>query len=127
MPLGWHISVYRQQNDGSAPASFGAAHGTRLAVWQTWLGGLNWLDDLVRQQKAINTGCNGGYPIEYTATARHIIPRLRENPPEAKAVWTCDAGDILTPEWLGKTTKDLQAMDACHPDEWLLIQAWDES
>lgn len=127
MPLGWHISVYRQQNDGMAPPSFGAAHGTRLAVWQTGLGGLDWLDELVAQQRAIDLGSNGGYPTEYAATATHIIPRIRDTPPEAKAVWSFDAGDIILPGWQGKTTKDTAAMDACRPDEWLLIQAWDES
>jgi hypothetical protein len=126
MPLGWHISVYRQQNDGSAPAPFGATHGARLAVWQTGLGGLRWLDDLVKQQKAIDLGGNG-YPMEYTAQAVHIVPHLRGEPHEAKAVWSIDAGDIITEGWAGKTTKDPDAMDSCRPDEWLLIQAWDES
>ena len=91
MPLGWHISVYRQQNDGSSPASFGAGQGPRLAVWQTGLDGLRWLDDLVKQKNAIDLGGNG-YPIEYTAMAGHIIPRIRDDPPEAKAVWSFDAG-----------------------------------
>jgi hypothetical protein len=126
MPLGWHISVYRQQTDGSAPAAFGAPHGTRLAVWQAALGGLGWLDELVKLQKAIDLGGNG-YPREYTAMVIHIVPRLRGDPPLAKPVWTFDKGDIITREWLGKMTKDLEAMDACRPDEWLIIQAWDES
>ena len=126
MPLGWHISVYRQQNDGTAPAAFGAPHGARLAVWQTGPGGLRWLDELVKQQKAIGLGGNG-YPMEYTAQASHIIPQLRGEPPEAKAVWSLDAGDTILPGWHGKTTKDGQSMEACQPDEWLLIQAWDES
>ena len=126
MPLGWHISVYRQKPDGSAPATFGAPHGTRLAVWETGLGGLDWLNEFVKAQKAIQLGRNG-YPMEYTAMAMHIVPRLRGDPPEAKPVWTSDKGDIITDEWLGQTTKDLEAMDACRPDEWLIIEAWDES
>jgi hypothetical protein len=126
MPLGWHISIYRQQSDGAAPAAFGTAHGTRLAVWQTGLGGLDWIVDLVKQQKAIALGGNG-YPTEYTAMATHLLARIREGPPDANAVWSFDPGDVLLPGWLGKTTKDLAAMDACRPDEWLLIQAWDES
>src|SRR6266436_3712887 len=99
MPLGWHIRVYRQQKDGSSPAVAGAAHGTRLAVWQTGVGGLDWLDDLVRQEKAIDLGGNG-YPMEYTAKAEQIIPRLRGEPPGAKAVWTFDKGDVILAEWL---------------------------
>ena len=124
--LGWHISVYRQQDGGSAPASFGAPTSTRLAVWQTGLGGLDWIDDLVKQQKAILLGQNG-YPTEYTATAAHVVAQLRDGPPEAKAAWTFDAGDIILPGWLGKTTRDPEAIDACRLDEWLIIRAWDES
>jgi hypothetical protein len=126
MPLGWHISVYRQQTDGSAPAASGESGGTRLAVWQTGLGGLDWLDELVKAQQAIQLSWNG-YPMEYTAMAIHIVPRLRDDPPEAKPYWTFDKGDIITDEWLGQTTKDLEMMNACRPDEWLVIRAWDES
>lgn len=124
--LGWHISVYRQEDGGRAPASFGAAHGTRLAVWQTGLGGLDWIDALVKEQKAISLGGNG-YPLEFTATAAHLKAQLLDGPPGAKSMWSCDPGDILLPEWAGKTVKDLEAVDACQPDERLLIQAWDES
>lgn len=124
--LGWNISVYKQQNDGATPASFGDAHGTCLAVWQTGLGGLDWINDLVKQQKAIDLGGNG-YPLEFTVMTAHLKTQLLEGPPGAKALWTFDPGDILLPGWLGKTIKDLEALDACRPDEWLLIQAWDES
>jgi hypothetical protein len=124
--LGWHITVYRQQNDGSMPATFHTEEGARLAVWQSGIGGLDWLDELVKQKKAIDLG-GDGYPMRFTATARHIIPQLRNGPPHAKRYWTYDPGDIILPGWLGKTTKDPEVMDACRQDEWLLIEAWDES
>ena len=126
MPLGWHISVYRQQNDGSAPASFTSAEGTRLAVWQAGLYGLEWIDELVKQQEAISLG-GDGYPVRFTAMAKHIIPRLRGEPPQARDSWAVDPGDVILPGWLGKTTKDSEAMGACRLDEWLLLEAWDES
>jgi hypothetical protein len=124
--LGWHISVYRQQNGGTSPASFGAEHGTRLAVWQTGLSGLDWIDDLVKQQKAIRLGGNG-YPLEFTAMTTHLKASLIDGPPCANEKWTSGPGDILLEGWAGKTIKDLEALDLCRPDEWLLIQAWDES
>ena len=105
MPLGWHISVYRQQNDGAEPAVFGAPHGTRLAVWQAGINGLRWLRVLVEQGKVVDLGGNG-YPREYTATAAHIVPALRDDPPEVRHVWLHDPGDFLTEKWLGETTKD---------------------
>lgn len=124
--LGWHISIYRQATDGATPASFGAAHGDRLAVWQTDVQGLRWLDELVERQEAISLGGNG-YPFEYTAQSRVLLACLQGDPPEAKAVWTHGPEDIITPAWAGKTTVDQEAVEACRPDEWLLIQAWDES
>lgn len=124
--LGWNIGVYRQQVGGAAPASFGSAHGTRLVVWQTGLGGLDWIYELVKQQKAIRLG-GDGYPLEFTAMTMYLKTQLVEGPPHARAIWTYDPGDILLPGWLGETTKDLEALNACRSDEWLIVQAWDES
>jgi hypothetical protein len=61
--LGWHVSVYRQKDGGSSPATFPTPEGTRLAVWQTGIGGLDWLDELVKAGKAIDLGGNG-YPAD---------------------------------------------------------------
>jgi hypothetical protein len=43
------------------------------------------------------------------------------------ATWSHDAGDVLTSEWEGKTAIDRAAAAECSPDEWLLVEAWDES
>jgi len=51
--LGWHISVYRQKDGGASPGTALTPQGTRLAVWQTGLWGLDWLDELVKAGKAI--------------------------------------------------------------------------
>jgi hypothetical protein len=124
--LGWHISVYKQTDGGSAPATARSPEGPRIAVWQTGLGGLEWLDDLVRAEKAIELPGNG-YPSRYTATAEHILPRLSPEPPLARAHWLLDAGDIVTEKWAGRTVVDRGLAEQCRPDEWLLIEAWDES
>jgi hypothetical protein len=125
--LGWHITVYRQQDGGSAPAQFGAPQGARLAVWQTGQRGLNWIKDLVSKGEALSLG-GDGYPMEYTAKASQVLPVIQDEPPEARPVWSLGVGDIIDPEkWLGKTTRYLEAINDCNPEEWLLIQAWDES
>ena len=38
--LGWNIGVFRQANGGASPASANSGEGTRLAVWQTGVNGL---------------------------------------------------------------------------------------
>jgi len=124
--LGWHISLYRQIDNGAAPATADSPTGTRLAVWQTGLGGLDWIEELVKEGKAINLGGNG-YPCRYTATAENLIQRIGDEPPGARRIWGHDPGDILTEKWEGKTAIDRNTMTLCRPEEWLLVEAWDES
>jgi hypothetical protein len=124
--LGWHISVFRQQNDGASPATAESEHGTRLAVWQTGLGGLGWLQELVKAGNAIDLG-GSGYPCRYTATAEYLVPRIIGTPPGARDVWIYQAGDIITDKWEGRTVVDREAAAQCRPNEWLLVEAWDES
>ncbi len=124
--LGYHVSVYRQENGGATPAALGTERAARLAVWQTGLGGLDWLNELVKKNKAIQLSGHG-YPTAYTALAKDVLPHLVGEIPEARPVWGCDPGDILSPEWEGQTTKTPAVIEACSPDEWLLIVVWDES
>ena len=124
--LGWHISVFRQKDGGAAPATMKSPEGARLAVWQTSDPMLAWLDMLVKAGKAIDLGGNG-YPNRYTATAKHLIPCFVDGPPEANNVWVCGPQDIIGKGWEGKTVIDHSVIESCRPDEWLLIEVWDES
>ena len=127
--LGWNISVHRQKNGGAAPATKAKSyldHGPQVAVWQTSLFGLDWIEELVKDGKAIWIA-GGGYPNQYTATAKNIIPTVLKGPPRANAVWACGSHDIIYSWWAGKTVIDQPLAEACRPDEWLLIEAWDES
>jgi hypothetical protein len=124
--LGWNISVFRQVDDGLSPAKAGSEKGVRLAVWQTGLEGLKWLDALVEAGHAIDLGGNG-YPNYYTAQAEHLIPRIIDGPPEANPTWSYGPHDVVTSQWEGKTTIDRAAIEDCRSDEWLLVVAWDES
>ena len=69
---GWHIGVYKQANGGRSPATATSSQGRRLAVWQTGLGGLGWLSELVKAGKAVDLGGNG-YPCRYTVTAELLM------------------------------------------------------
>lgn len=124
--LGWHISVYKQGESSASPATAQTSAGARLAVWQTGIGGLHWLDELVEAGKAIDLGGNG-YPCRYTATAEHLIPRVIDGPPQARNTWMREASDVVTDQWAGRTIVDHAAAAQCRPEEWLLVEAWDES
>lgn len=124
--LGWNIGVYRQTENVTLPATVISQVGVRLAVWQTGFEGVDWIDKLVKENKVIDLGGNG-YPNRYTVTANNIIPFIKNNPPLAKDVWSSDEGDILTEKWEGKTVLDQSEIEKCPPDEWLIVDAWDES
>ncbi|GAA3721522.1 hypothetical protein GCM10022399_42360 [Terrabacter ginsenosidimutans] len=98
----------------------------RLALWQAGVGGTDWLHALVDANRAIMTAVNG-YPSIYYALAADVIPQL-EAPPHANATWHFDVGDIIDPHWVGRGPEvDASAAAACAPNEWLLVQVWDES
>jgi hypothetical protein len=124
--LGFHVTVYRQTDDGASAATFESAEGPRLAVWQTDVYGLDWLDELVKAGKAIDLG-GTGYPLRYTATAQYLVRPLLDGPPGAHETWILRVGDTVTEKWEGKTAIDRALVKACRPDEWLIVEAWDES
>jgi hypothetical protein len=125
--LGWFVCVYRQANSGTSPATNTRQDGCLLAKWQTGLYGLDWLDEFVKQGKAIEVATNHGYPVRYTALAKFIIPYIIDNPPNARKNWIADDGDMLLPSWSGNTEINKVEIDKCRADEWLLIETWDES
>ena len=124
--LGWHISVYRQADGGKSPAKNESTQGARIAVWQTGLEGLSWLDDLVKMNQAVDLGGNG-YPNHYTAQSKHLIRQIVDGPHRANKTWVCGPQDTTTSKWAGKTVIDSTVAEDCRPDEWLLVEAWDES
>jgi hypothetical protein len=124
---GWHISIYRQADGGGSPAAKDSPRGARLAVWQSEDGGLSWLDKLVSGGAAIHLGGDMGYPYWYTAKAADLLPRVTDGPPKARRVWHAGGADLLGRTWAGRTTLDQQEIAQCRPDEWLLVEAWDES
>jgi hypothetical protein len=86
----------------------------------------DWLDPLVAGGRALSTS-NGGYPERYLIICADFRSCLEQGMPAEKPVWTADPGDVLTDRWIGHTAVEADALAQCDPDEWLLVQAWDES
>jgi hypothetical protein len=124
--VGWWIGVFRQAGGGDVPAGADTELGARLAVWQTGASGLDWLDELANAGRAIDLG-GDGYPTRYTAQYEQVRPQIIQGPPDANEIWSREAGDIVTEGWLGKTTIYRDNLDQCAPNDWLVVEAWDES
>ncbi len=144
--LGWLISVSRCgsrilrdgrgdadamrslliETTGSADVPESTDADPRIATWQTGLGDLEWLDPLLSSGRALSTS-RGGYPETYLIPCRSFMARLDDGLPDERPKWGTDPGDILSDRWLGRTTIDTDTLTRCDPDEWLLVEAWDES
>jgi hypothetical protein len=85
------------------------------------------LDRRTRQAGKAIALPGSGYPDHFFAQARHLLPEILEEPPHANAIWVRDSGDVLTERWVARTSVDCAAADECSPDEWLLVEAWDQS
>jgi hypothetical protein len=110
MSLGWEITVYRQSSGGASPATANSPYGALLATWVVGVRGLDWLDELVKESEAIYLGGNG-YPFLYTAPAEYVLPKIIEVSAGARR--------------LSGPPAPLVAQ--CRPDEWLIIEAMDQS
>jgi hypothetical protein len=144
--IGWKVSVYRLAepnplaSNADVPALAAAFPtgldqesllgrlkcGARLAVWQTHVFGLSWIDDLVRNQQALPLP-GDGYPNVFLALARHVLPPVLQGPPEANLLWASGSEDVLGPGWVGRTAVDHDEVSRASPAEWLFVEAWDES
>jgi hypothetical protein len=121
--LGWQIDIHRQV-PGESPEN--PTKESLLATWTTSLGGLDWLDVLVKEGKAVDLGGNG-YPCRYTATAANVLPKISSGPPHHKGSLVIGDNYVLPGGWVGKARIDHSKISQCLPDEQLIIEAWDQS
>lgn len=109
--LGWSVLV-----DARTPEERDSSEDKKsflLATWETHLGGIDFLDSLVRKGKAKKL-LSGGYPERYSALAADVLPLI----------------PIRTPgphHQVSHVTRHQDRIDACAPDQVLTIEAWDLS
>ena len=125
--IGWDVSVYRQADGGTSPAKVGSKPGVLVATWRTCgFKGLEWIDALVEAGLAIHLG-GGGYPKTYTVQAGHLIPTVVNGPPEIRTAFSRGQDNAITSQPEGKPSIDHDVADDCRPEEWLIVEAWDQS
>ena len=117
--LGWQIFVLRQVTTEPAETQ-------TLAEWEAGLGGLAWLDDLVKAGRATCLG-GDGYPLRYTANAAVVANAIGNGPPRHDGPVVVGEDYITPGGWIDGMAVDRSNLDACVADEELLIEAWDLS
>lgn len=98
--LGWQIIVRKESAENS------------LASWTSGLGGTDWLDKLVKDNKAKDLGGNG-YPNNYSVKASEILPLLT-----TESINSGGGANVRL---------KIDQIINCSVDENLIIEAWDQS
>jgi hypothetical protein len=104
-----------------------------VAEWSAGVYGIDWLDEMVKAGTALAFGSSPGYPYSYTARAKDLAPHLVRYPPEAKVHvhQYVDEGVPPEPPTGGRLEARAHVGHASladlRPDEWLGVEAWDQS
>jgi hypothetical protein len=115
--LGWKIYITQESS---------ADKSKSLMSWSSGIGGLDWLDQLVKDGLAQDLGGNG-YPSKYSAKASVLLPKVVPVLPNYEGKFVIGDDYVLEGGEHWEIKIDQSQIDACSPDETLLIEAWDES
>ncbi len=119
--LGWGISVFRKSDEDSHDIK-----NLTLARWETGAFGLGWLDELVKENKAVDLGGNG-YPLRYSITAGVLFPILKAGLPKHGTPPVIGDDYMLPKGWNGNLLLNEKKFLTCPSDEILIVEAWDLS
>lgn len=113
--LGWEVFVYRP----TTPDVF-------IARWTTSVFGLKWLDQLVKDKKAIDLGGNG-YPCKYSVAAGVLLPIIKGGLPANDSPQVFGDDYVLPEGWSGDIEWNQHEVVSCRSGDQLLVEAWDQS
>jgi len=110
--LGWLIIIFQQKTPKPSPPTSETKTGREVIRWEAYVNGINWIDELVSEGKALELK-SGGHPCLYTAQTKYLLPDLESNPPFIRT-WS-------------NLELDKSRLLKISPKEWLIIEVWDMS
>lgn len=118
--LGWDVMVLRPEVGSPGKPE------CLLARWTTGVFGLKWLDDLVKEGKAIGLG-GDGYPNRYSITLDLVLPILHWGLPTNNSPAVIGEDYVLPQGWDGRLEINTAELVDCSSGESVVIEAWDQS
>lgn len=116
--LGWQVFVNKESEADTA--------GQSMMSWHTGLGGLSWLDELVKQGLVKDLG-GSGYPNKYSGLASILLPQIMPSMP------SYDGKLVIGDDYVLKGTENQSIkinkskIATCKPNDELIIEIWDMS
>ena len=107
--LGWQIFITTERGHPD----------NVLPVWKESLGGLEWIEKIVKDGNATDHGGNG-YPLKYTTRVKFALEEILSHKPT-------DVASFESIPAYDRTIVKHEAIRLCSPDDMLVIEAWDQS
>lgn len=120
--LGWSIAIYRESDYRRFHAQ--ELWDLAIASWTTSLGGLKWLDPLLKEGKATEGG--NGYPLWIKAKANDLLPLIAGGPPPHDGPFVIGEDYVMPGGWIGDVQINYAPLANCPPDEDLIVIAYDQ-
>lgn len=117
--LGWQVFVNKESEADTA--------GQSMISWHTGLGGLPWLDELVKQGLVEELG-GSGYPNKYSGQASILLPQIMPS-----MLLSYEGKLVIGDDYVLKGTEnqsikiDKSKIATCKPNDQLIIEIWDMS
>ena len=123
--IGWWIVISAQTpEEKDTPGNDNKA--AVLAMWETSVGGIDWINKLAKDGKATQLS-NGGYPNRYTAKAGEVLPILARGIPDHDDMMIFGEDYVMPAGWKGNITMHQDRISACAPGQVLTLDVWDQS
>lgn len=120
--IGWWFVIAAQTPEERAAAI--DRKEAILANWETSVGGIRWIEKLVKEGKATQL-LAGGYPNRYTTKADVVLPFLTKGIPDHNDMTVIGDDYVMPAGWKGNIIMHQDKIAACSPDQILTIEVWD--
>lgn len=127
--LGWYISVYDTTAVDTPSKAIDRKEFERqhlIANWEAGLGGLDWIDTLVNEDKGQCLG-GDGYPLRYRVVAHDFFEAMKLNQLAGKSKEVIGEDYLMPENWRGAIKLDIAKIGLVDPNNILLITAFDLS
>ena len=127
--LGFSIAIFPEEHYIQTPKYWQREErwSAALASWQTFVGGTNWIDDLVKEGKAAMSEDSTGYPSRYRCKLSVISKILRGEIPAHKGTPGVGEDYFLAVGWVWKTELYPERIAQYPEDSMVIIQTMDLS
>ena len=119
--LGFEVMIWRE-TEANMPKPW----EWRVARWLTGTNGLAWLDGWAATGQVKNLGGNG-YPLHFRIKAGTLAQVLAGGLPANDSPLVIGDDYVLPRGFNGTLELDAAKLQACPEDEWLVVEAWDQS